>query len=162
MKILSAILLASLSYSAFSAEYFHVTCYLPLPSTQGAHVTYSGTLLGTAKKSGDRIEVLGRPVVYETVSNPALKSPCAPATEMDSEYYVGANRNEEVYRLDFETVEVVCASGSPLIKYGSLTNFKAAMEASNKKSERYYRQRNHESVKGYDCVDVSQLEKETL
>ena len=147
MKTLIALIALSLPTLSSAAEYLDVDCYIAEGTT--VTKTFEGFVFGTVKNTGNRVIVEGRTIgvnyVHRRGTPDTCKSPVS--TSYDSEgdsYYTNAS-NVYVMEFDFSTVELSCALGSVVKKYGALPNFTKAIEQWAKRS----------AVTDSVCLDLS-------
>lgn len=114
-----------------AAEFLDVDCYI----AEGTSVerTFNGYVFGTVKTVGERVLVKGKTIEKSYVQRTNTPDTCAPSyhynTGNDGYDYRVEDNNVTVYEFDFSSVELSCALGSVVKKYGDLANFTKALEA---------------------------------
>lgn len=132
MKTFLVLIALSLPSLSSAAEFLEVDCYI----SQGRNMmkTFDGKVFGTMKTVGDRIIIEGQPLVTHAVHRPGTPDTCRAAMRIESDSYGNsyeiAEYNVTVFEFDYSLIELSCASGSVVKRYGNLGNFKKAMEAS--------------------------------
>ena len=152
MKTLLAVIILSLPTLTSAAEYLDVECYIAEGTT--VTKTFDGLIFGTVKNSGNRIILEGKNVATAAVHRPGTPDTCKSAYDTiwsDSGYsYESKVSNVYLYEFDYSLVDLSCAQGSVVKRYGDLANFRKAIEAQNRRNT-------YADSKPY-CLDFSGLE----
>lgn len=149
MKTIFVLLAIALPTFASAADYLNVTCYI----SSGASVqkSFEGFIYGSSKTLANRVVVEGQNVLEDTEHRADTPATCMDPRELETDYngqsYWRDAYNTKVYKMGFTTVELSCALGSVVLKYGPKENFIKAMTPRSTSSE----------FKPY-CLDFSGLE----
>lgn len=152
MKALIVMIALSLPTMSSAAEYLKVDCYI----AEGTSVTktFEGYVFGTVKTAGNRVMVEGKNIATNYVHRRGTPATCKSptATSYDNDGYSSQYDVSNVYVLEFDYsfIELSCAQGSVVKRFGDLANFSKAMEAQVRRSA-------PTSEKPH-CLDLSSLE----
>lgn len=135
MKSLLIAIALTLPTMSSAAEYMHVECYM----AEGTETTktFEGYVLGTVKNSENRVLVEGKNIEDTWVHRKGTPATCEAPTrwneDNDGHGYQSNNSNVWVFEFDYATVELNCAAGSVVKRYGDLANFTKAIQAKVKR-----------------------------
>lgn len=152
MKTLFIMIALTLPSLSSAAEYLDVECYIAEGTT--VTKTFDGYVFGTVKTVGNRVIVEGKNIepsyVHRRGTPDTCKSPTG--TSYDNDGYSSSYNVSNVYVLEFDyaTVELSCAAGSVVKKFGNLANFTKAIEG--------WAKRNTQIDSKPICLDLTNLE----
>ncbi len=136
MKTLITMIALTLPTLSSAAEYLDVECYIAEGTT--VTKTFDGYVYGTVKTAGNRIVVEGRNIevnyTHRRGTPDTCKAPTSTNYDNDGYSYQSNVSNVYVMEFDFSTVELSCAQGSVIKKFGALPNFTKAIEQWAKRS----------------------------
>lgn len=131
MKSLMIAIALSLPTMSSAAEFMHVECYI----AEGTETTktFEGYVFGSVKNSGNRVLVEGKNIEDNYTHRRGTPATCQAPTSWNNDNdgygYESKNSNVYVFEFDYAMVELNCAGGSVVKRYGDLANFTKAMEA---------------------------------
>lgn len=128
MKTLLIAIAMIVSTSVLAAEFLKVECYIAEGTT--VTKTFDGYVYGSVKNSANRVLVEGKTIATSYVYRHGTPSTCRASSEVDSDSYYGMRNVQNVFLMtyDHSSVELSCAAGSVVKKYGDLANFTKGME----------------------------------
>ncbi len=136
MKALFVMIALTLPSLSSAAEYLDVDCYIAEGTT--VTKTFDGYIFGSVKTVGNRVVVEGRTLEIDYIRKSDTPATCSSSRVLDydndgNSYYRDID-NVKVFAFDFSQVELSCALGSVVKRYGNLDNFKKAQEQANIRS----------------------------
>jgi len=136
MKSLLVAIALTLPTMSSAAEYMHVECYM----AEGTETTktFEGHVFGTVKNSGNRVLVEGKNIADTWVHRRGTPATCEAPTRWNNDHdgygYESNNSNVWVFEFDYALIELNCAAGSVVKRYGDIVNFTKAIEARVKRN----------------------------
>ena len=149
MRSLLGLLVISFPLLASGSEFMKVECFGE--NNQGLTRTFEGFVFGTVTKIEGRLEIQGQTVRSAYVSRDGTSSDCKSPRQYrgTSTNYVRVP-NTLVMEYDYGSLDITCASGSVVLRYGDLKRFQKAMVSELKREQ-------SDGGKPY-CLDLSALE----